>query len=174
MRRLEAIDYFRGFAILLMILVNYMGNVLVIPPWLKHADDIGYTIIDLIAPMFVFAMGLTNGLSFGQRLERDGAWNTYQHFLTRYLALLGLGYLFTLGWELSGIQPPSINWGLLQALGAAGLITCLLSASPLPGVGSLDWESWLATKSFWTVYGSRRCWLHPITAPGEPSVEERC
>ncbi len=35
---------------------------------------------------------------------------------------MGLGYLITLVWQLSGIQPPSVNWGLLQALGAAGLI----------------------------------------------------
>lgn len=122
MKRLQAIDQFRGFAIFLMILANYMNNVQVIPAWLKHADDIGYTVIDLIAPLFVFAMGLTYGFSFRRRLERDGAWSTYQHFLTRNLALLGLGYLMTLLWELSGIQPPSINWGLLQALGAAGLI----------------------------------------------------
>lgn len=123
MNRLDAIDQYRGFAILLMILANYMNNVSLIPPWLKHSDDIGYTVIDLIAPMFIFAMGLTYGLSFRRRLSRDGAWRTYQHFLTRYLALLGLGYLITLVWELSGIQPPSVNWGLLQALGAAGLVT---------------------------------------------------
>ncbi len=122
MKRLEAIDQFRGFAILLMILANYMNNVKIIPAWLKHADDIGYTVIDLIAPMFVFAMGLTYGLSFRRRLDKYDAWDTYQHFLTRYLALLGLGYVVTLVWELSSIQPPSVNWGLLQALGAAGLI----------------------------------------------------
>ncbi len=122
MKRLEAIDQYRGFAILLMILANYMNNVRVIPAWLKHADDIGYTAIDLIAPMFVFAMGLTYGLSFRRRMDKLGAWDTYQHFLTRYLALIGMGYLITLVWQLSGIQPPSVNWGLLQALGAAGLI----------------------------------------------------
>ena len=122
MKRLVAIDQFRGFAILLMILANYLNNVSVIPDWLKHSNDMGYTVIDLIAPMFVFAMGLTYGISFRRRLDRDGAWNTYQHFLTRYLALLGLGYLITIVWELSGIKPPSINWGLLQALGAAGLL----------------------------------------------------
>jgi predicted acyltransferase len=131
MKRLEAIDQFRGFAILLMILANYMNNVSVIPLWLKHSDDIGYTVIDLIAPLFVYAMGLTYGLSFRRRLGRYGAWDTYQHFLTRYLALLGLGYLITLVWELSDIQPPSVNWGLLQALGAAGLI-----ALPFIGLSS--------------------------------------
>ena len=125
MMRLEVIDQFRGFAILLMILANYMNNVQVVPAWLRHAPDIGYTIIDLIAPLFIFAIGLTYGLSFRRRIERDGAWDTYQHFLTRYLALLGLGYVITLVWEISGIQPPSVNWGLLQTLGAAGLIALL-------------------------------------------------
>ena len=116
MKRLDAVDQFRGFAILWMILANYLNNVRIIPAWLKHADDVGYTVIDLIAPLFVFAIGLTYGLSFHRRLERYGPWNTYQHFLTRNLALAGMGYLITIVWELSGIQPPSINWGLLQAL----------------------------------------------------------
>jgi predicted acyltransferase len=132
MRRLEEIDQFRGFAILLMILANYMNNVTTLPAWLKHADDVGYTAIDLIAPMFIFAMGLTYGLSFRRRLSRHGAWDTYQHFVTRYLALLGLGYLITLVWELSRINPPSVNWGLLQALGAAGLITLPFIRLPAP------------------------------------------
>lgn len=122
-QRLQAIDHFRGFAILLMILANYMANVDLIPAWLKHADDIGYTVVDVIAPLFVFAIGLTYGLSFRRRLAKGGAWSTYTHFVTRYLALLGMGYVFTLLWELSGIEPPSVNWGLLQALGAAGLLT---------------------------------------------------
>ena len=130
MQRLEAIDKFRGFAFLLMIIANYLNNVNTIPSWLKHSKDIGYTAIDLIAPMFVFAIGLTYGISFRRRLSRDGAWNTYQQFITRYLALLGLGYVITLAWELSGIQPPNVNWGLLQALGAAGLIALLFIRLP--------------------------------------------
>ena len=130
MKRLEAIDQFRGFAILLMVLANYMNNVNVIPSWLKHADDIGYTIIDLIAPMFIFAIGLTYGLSFHRRLERDGAWKTYQHFITRYFALVGMGFLITLIWEISGIHPPTVNWGLFQALGVAGLVTLVVIQLP--------------------------------------------
>lgn len=123
--RLQAIDQFRGFAIFLMILANYMNNVRIIPAWLKHAPDVGYTLIDLIAPLFVFAMGLTYGVSFRRRYERDGAWNTYQHFITRYLALLGLGYMISEIGILSGQYHPNVSWGLLQALGAAGLIALL-------------------------------------------------
>ncbi len=121
--RIAPIDQFRGFAILLMVLADYFNNISTIPAWLKHAPDIGYTVIDLVAPLFVFAIGLTYGMSFRRRFDRDGAWRTYNHFLSRNLALIGLGFLITLGGVLTNNYPPTTNWGLLQALGAAGLIT---------------------------------------------------
>ncbi len=129
--RNEAIDQFRGFAILLMVLANYLAGTETVPAWLKHADDIGYTVIDLIAPLFVFAMGLTFGLSFRRRLARDGAWSTYTHFISRNLALLGLGFILTLAGALSGIYESSVNWGLLQALGAAGLVALVFIRLPV-------------------------------------------
>jgi predicted acyltransferase len=121
--RIAPIDQFRGFAILLMVLADYFNNISTIPTSLKHAPDIGYTVIDLVAPLFVFAIGLTYGMSFRRRFDRDGAWRTYNHFLSRNLALIGLGFLITLGGVLTKNYPPTTNWGLLQALGAAGLIT---------------------------------------------------
>lgn len=139
-RRNEAIDQYRGLAILLMVLADYLAGAGATPDWLKHADDIGYTVIDLIAPMFVFAMGLTFGQSFRRRLNRNGGLATYTHFISRNLALVGLGFLLTLGGDLSGIYESTVNWGLLQALGAAGLITLLfirLPAAPRALVGLL-------------------------------------
>jgi predicted acyltransferase len=120
--RISSIDQFRGFAILLMVLANYFNNISTIPAWLKHAPDIGYTIIDLVAPLFVFAIGLTYGMSFRRRYARNGAWRAYNHFFSRNLALIGIGFLITLGGVLTSNYPPDTNWGLLQALGAAGLI----------------------------------------------------
>ncbi len=130
--RLDAIDHYRGFAILLMVLADFLAHVTHVPLWLKHAPDIGYNIIDLIAPLFVFAIGLTFGASFRRRLARDGAWRTYEHFIVRNLALLGLGFLLSLGGDLSGLYTSTVNWGLLQALGAAGLLTLVVIRLPLP------------------------------------------
>jgi predicted acyltransferase len=121
--RLDAIDQFRGFAILLMSLADFLSDVRAVPAWLKHAPDIGYTVIDLIAPMFVFAMGLTYGLSFRRRLLRNGAWAAYEHAITRNLALIGLGFLLVMAGNMTGVYESHGNWGLLQALGMAGLIT---------------------------------------------------
>ncbi len=128
--RLDAIDQYRGFAIVLMVLADYLADVNRIPAWLKHAPDVGYTVIDLIAPLFLFAIGLTYGLSFRRRLARDGAKSTYEHAIVRNLALIGMGSLMTLGGNLSGVYASTVNWGLLQALGAAGLLTLLVIRLP--------------------------------------------
>ncbi len=81
--RISSIDQFRGFAILTMVLANYMGGVALIPAWLKHAPDVGLTVIDLIAPFFIFAISLTFGLSFNRRFQRDGAFRTYSTFINQ-------------------------------------------------------------------------------------------
>lgn len=157
--RLAAIDQFRGFAILLMVLADYLGDVEAAPAWLKHAPDIGYTVIDLIAPMFIFAIGLTFGLSFRRRLGRDGAWRTYEHFITRNLALIGLGGLLMLAGNLTGIYESTIPWGLLQTIGAAGLLT--LTVIRLPA--GWRWAIGLALLAFYQVMLDRY-WLASVMA----------
>ena len=128
--RIASIDQFRGFAILTMVLANYMGQVQVIPAWLKHAPDVGLTVIDLIAPFFIFAIGLTYGLSFRRRLERDGSLSTYSHFFVRFLAIVGLGAIISAGETALGDNPTGIDWGVLQAIGMAGLITLTVISLP--------------------------------------------
>jgi predicted acyltransferase len=129
-QRIPSIDQFRGFAILTMVLANFMGGIRVIPAWLKHAPDIGLTVIDLIAPLFIFAIGLTYGLSFRRRLERDGAAKTYPQFALRYLAILGLGAVISAGETALGYNQKGVDWGVLQAIGAAGILTLLVIRQP--------------------------------------------
>ena len=128
--RLESIDVFRGLAILGMVLANYLGGVQWVPVYLKHARNIGFTIIDLVAPMFIFAIGLTYRRSFEHRLERDGLGRSYQHFVTRFCAILGMGALFGAGQVLLGVDGMTINWGVLQAIGTAGLVTLCFIRTP--------------------------------------------
>jgi predicted acyltransferase len=128
--RIHSIDRFRGFAILMMVLANYMGGVNLIPSWLKHAPDVGLSVIDLIAPFFIFAIGLTFGLSFQRRLAREGAFKTYSQFFTRYLAIIGLGAVISAGETAFGANPSGIDWGVLQAIGMAGLLTLVVIRLP--------------------------------------------
>ncbi len=129
-KRLSSIDMFRGFAILTMVPANYMVGVLIIPAWLKHAPDIGLTVIDLIAPFFIFAIGLTYALSFHRRIKQDGTFRTYSYFLTRYLAIIGLGAIISAGETAIGQNPSGIDWGVLQTIGMAGLVTLLVIRLP--------------------------------------------
>ncbi len=121
--RQAAIDEFRGLAIVLMVLANYAADVQTIPPWLKHAPDVGLTVIDLIAPMFIFAIGLTFATSASRRAARDGFPTTLGHFIRRFLAMIGIGAIISAGETALGVNHSGVDWGVLQAIGSAGLIT---------------------------------------------------
>lgn len=129
--RVEAVDHFRGLAILLMVLANYFEEVRTVPAWLHHSPDVGYTPSDLVAPLFLFAIGLTYGPSFRRRRRRDGTRAAVEHMVVRYLALIGLGLLMTSVEGFTIGNSGHTGWGVLQAIGAAGLLTLpLLSLSP--------------------------------------------
>lgn len=152
-QRLASLDLFRGLAILGMVLANYLAGVEWISPWLKHAKDAGFTVTDLVAPMFIFAIGLTYGGSFRRRLARDGAGKTYQHFVARFAALLGMGALFSAGEVLLGVDGQTVNWGVLQAIGVAGLVTLIILRLPtwarlLSGLGILAFYQFMLN-TFW-------------------------
>lgn len=117
-----AIDQFRGLAILLMLPANYMEHIRVVPPWLKHAPDVGITIIDFIAPFFIFAIGLTFGESVRRRMDKHGPQATIEHVIKRALALIGLGMLFSVGEHSYGFNGGQL-WGTLQAIGVAIALT---------------------------------------------------
>jgi hypothetical protein len=104
-----------------MVVANYLSEITAVPGFLKHAPDVGLTIIDVGAPCFVFAMGLTYADSFRRRAA-SGLPSAYRHVAVRYLALIGIGAILSAGGTQVAGQPS--DWGVLQALGAAGLI-CL-------------------------------------------------
>jgi predicted acyltransferase len=117
------IDALRGFALLAMVVANFTLNLVWIPGWMKHSPDVGFRFIDLGAPGFLFVVGLNYVTSAKRRLERDGSLEMTRHFLMRYLAILGLGSIFGAGQALMRINDVTVNWGVLQAIGMAGLVT---------------------------------------------------
>jgi predicted acyltransferase len=121
--RFASLDTFRGFAIIGMVLVNFWGGLNAIPDWLKHASDIGLTFADLVAPFFIFAIGLTYGISARRRMERDGWSKTAGHFFRRWMAIVGIGAIMTALEKAYGSDVNMLDWGALQAIGVAGLLT---------------------------------------------------
>ena len=121
--RITSIDQFRGFAILLMVLANFLTDINTVPAWLHHSHDVGLTIIDLIAPLFILAIGLTYNLSFQRHASQDGLGRAYRSFFTRYLAIIGLGAIASAAITVYEVNSNGIEWGVLQAIGMAGLVT---------------------------------------------------
>lgn len=117
-----AIDRFRGALVMLMVVGDYIAGIQFVPSYLKHAPDIGFTIADTVAPAFVFIIGLNYGQSFARRFAQNHT-GAYRDFALRYLSLIGIGAVISAGSTLVG-QPS--NWGVLQAIGVAGLL-CLLA-----------------------------------------------
>lgn len=128
--RSEPIDQFRGFSIILMVVINYLSGIESIPDWLKHVPDIGMNFPDLGTPVFIFAIGLTYGLSYRRRCQKDGLSDTLGHFLRRYLSFIGLGAIITAGQSALGIKAELLDWGVLQAIGVAGLLTLGVISTP--------------------------------------------
>lgn len=128
--RIKAIDQLRGFAIILMVVMNYGMEIQTLPDWLKHVPDVGMNFADLGAPVFIFAMGLTYGLSFHRRVGDNGLGSTVVHFIRRYLAILGIGAIFSAGAVMIGHNTSGVAWNVLQSIGGAGVLTLLVILLP--------------------------------------------
>jgi len=113
--RLLALDQFRGTAIVLMVLANAMEHYQHIPAYLKHAPQDGFYFPDIVAPMFLFAIGFAAELSFQSRVKKHGVRKTVLHFLLRNGVLFAFGLIGTL-------LVAEHGWDILQTLGTAGLM----------------------------------------------------
>lgn len=90
--RLASLDQFRGYTVLGMFLVNFVGGRDHVADVLKHHHTY-CSYADTIMPQFLLAVGFGMRLSFLRRQAREGARSTYVHFLKRCLALVLLGIL---------------------------------------------------------------------------------
>ena len=124
--RNPALDRFRGLAIMLMLIVNDLDTVHGVPAIVKHAEDAGFHLADAVAPLFIFAIALTFRPSFLRRAARDKG-QTYIHFISRYMAIIGVGAVFS---AVSTVAGETSDWGALQSIGVAGLLTLLVVKLP--------------------------------------------
>ena len=144
--RIASIDQFRGYAILTMIFVNFVGRFDITPWMLKH-HKLGMSFNDTIAPIFVFVVGMGFRLSLQRRIQRDGSATARRAAVKRFAILAGLGFVAYFGyfWDaltyigIGGLLAlPFMDKGprvrILAAAAYLGLYQCLFS---LAGYG--DW-----------------------------------
>lgn len=99
--RVPSIDRFRGLVIFCMIMFQFaehfknLGKLATVSHHAPGADAVyilpNLAIADLIAPMFILAIGLTFVPSLSKRIRLNGKKEAVSHCVKRYLTLIGIG-----------------------------------------------------------------------------------
>jgi predicted acyltransferase len=93
--RIASLDQFRGYTVLGMFLVNFVGSYAAIkatlPVLSHHHTYCSYA--DTIMPQFFFAVGFAYRFTFLRRAEKSGSWSAYRHAIWRNLALLLVAFI---------------------------------------------------------------------------------
>ena len=99
-KRIKSIDRFRGFCVFCMLIFQFLKNFPSLGILSRLADHSlskgiiilpGMTLADIIAPAFIFAIGLTFTLSFTKWQRLYGTKHAIIHYLERALSIVGLG-----------------------------------------------------------------------------------
>ncbi|OGD22114.1 MAG: hypothetical protein A2W03_16730 [Candidatus Aminicenantes bacterium RBG_16_63_16] len=97
-QRVDSIDIYRGLTIFLMIFVNEFGgpgmaDIVNAPKWLWHAmTPDTFHFADIIAPAFLFIMGVSLPFAVKKRLEKgDTLGQVWKHTLIRTASLMIIG-----------------------------------------------------------------------------------
>lgn len=121
-KRWEALDLLRGLSVVGMYLNLFPGDWASRYGWLDHAKWNGWTLIDMVAPTFLFCAGAGLVLSFGRRLEQGTPPRALWSRLLRRMAVLIL-----IGVLINGIPHFSPeHWrlpGIVQRIGLSCLLT---------------------------------------------------
>jgi predicted acyltransferase len=95
--RLIFLDGMRGFTIAAMILVNFPGNEEYVFAPLRHTVWNGLTPTDLIAPFFLFMVGISIVLSYGRALKKgESKGELYKKICWRFIKIYALGIFLNL------------------------------------------------------------------------------
>src|SRR5215813_14760036 len=112
-RRIVSLDQFRGYTVVGMLFVNFLGDYIVIPAVFKHHRTY-CSYADTIMPQFFFAVGFAYRLTYLRRMETVGRMAAYRHVIGRNLGLILLGAVV---YHLAG---EAKTWADLQKLGLWG------------------------------------------------------
>jgi predicted acyltransferase len=121
--RIRSLDQFRGYTVVGMLLVNFLGRYMVSPDWLRHHPDY-CTYADTIMPQFFFAAGAAYRLTFCRRLKQTGPRAARAAAARRSLGLILLGFV------LYHLDVQVETWADWQSLGLSGFMTKAFQRDP--------------------------------------------
>jgi predicted acyltransferase len=121
-KRWDALDVLRGLTIILMLMNLTPGSWEFNYPFLVHAKWEGWTLIDMVAPAFLFCIGAAMPLSLERRAAKgDSRATLMRHVLSRGAMLVAIGLFLNLypRFEFSTFRIP----GVLQRIGLCYMLT---------------------------------------------------
>jgi predicted acyltransferase len=132
--RIEALDEFRGFLLLLMIAANFLLSYKFVPDWLKHSTVFGkITLTDLGAPLFIFAVGISLGLVFRGINTATDLQVARNRYIRRGLVLIAFGVIGSVITH----RPILRDWEIFQTIGLAGIIALpFITLTPARRIGA--------------------------------------
>ncbi|MEO6283773.1 MAG: heparan-alpha-glucosaminide N-acetyltransferase domain-containing protein [Dyadobacter sp.] len=90
--RLLSLDAMRGFTIAAMIMVNFPGSEEHVFPTLHHTKWNGLTFTDLIAPVFLFIVGVSIALAYSRKIGLPGSkGDLYKKIIIRSVKIFAVG-----------------------------------------------------------------------------------
>ncbi|MGV3603331.1 MAG: acyltransferase family protein [Dyadobacter fermentans] len=90
--RLLSLDAMRGFTIAAMIMVNFPGHEDYVFPTLRHSKWNGLTFTDLIAPTFLFIVGVSITLAYSKKRQSNAPkGELYRKIIIRSLKIFAVG-----------------------------------------------------------------------------------
>ncbi len=121
--RIISLDQFRGYTVLGMFFVNFVGGCVFIPAFFKHHHTyLSYA--DTIMPQFFLAAGFAYRLTWLRRFEKDGIGAATRRALWRNLGLILFGMVFH---HLDGRYE---TWAKLQDVGVGGVLREAFQRNP--------------------------------------------
>jgi predicted acyltransferase len=109
--RWDALDVLRGFTIIAMLLNLNPGSWEFNYAWLVHATWEGWTLIDMVAPAFLFFIGAALPLSFSRRADKGATREMLlRHVIVRGLILVAIGFFLNLypKFDFATVRIPSV------------------------------------------------------------------
>jgi len=132
--RWDALDVFRGLTIMLMLLNLSPGSWETNYGFLEHAKWDGGTLIDMVAPAFLFCIGVAMPLSFERRASRGARPQALLgHVFWRSLMLVAIGFFLNLypHFDFATVRIPGVLQRIGLCYGLAGFFM-IVTASRRP------------------------------------------
>ncbi|UFH52990.1 acyltransferase family protein [Spirosoma sp. KNUC1025] len=123
--RLISLDALRGFTIAAMIVANFPGSEQFVYFTLRHSQWNALSFTDLIAPVFLFIVGVSIALAYTRQLSEHRAKGVlYRKIVSRSLKLFAVGMLLNL---MPNFDMATIRWtGTLHRIAIVFLVCGLL------------------------------------------------